>query len=177
MANPSNKTPFNIAQQEADATARLNTAQSEFKKLKAGEAKYIEERETRANEKLAVLDSEIENARRILDTIIDEITKASERYGEKLTGFADGMNNFVDRADGLLETAQNLRETGKRVVTELHKRVEKVDEAQTRLSEWEVDLKKREKGIEKKSKQAKADLTQAEDLAYWHRSGKTYTEK
>jgi chromosome segregation ATPase len=170
-------TEYSIAQQEAQATAKLNTAQNDFKKLQEDEEKYLTEREARAEAKLEVQEKAIGNAERILDTVIKEIKEKWEQCFEKLKGLAEKMNSLADRIDNITESADNLKETSEKLLKEANKRIAEVDKATTRMSQWEKDLKGREDEVTEKHTDAKKKLKEAEDLAYWHTEGKRYTHK
>lgn len=166
-----------IAQLEMEAATRLQNARRDFDALKRDEEKYLKDRESKVQTLLADLMRRGDSAFKVLTDITDHIGKEMREHTARFADFAKGLVSLLNRAENIMDSANRIEERAKDTLAIYQKMNADLVEKTSQLSELEKQIKSREREVERRDKVAEAKLSEAKELAYWHKSGKRYNKK
>lgn len=166
------------ATKEAEASKRVNDARNQLNILRENKEKFLEERETEANEHLQEVNDATETANGFIGKVTKEIEVLGDTLNAKYTTFLDALASLLDLAKGIAEKTDDTNRALTKAKEHLERRCETLDILIQEANDFAKDLKTRDKEVELKLKKADAKLQKAKDIAYWHKNGGVvYTDK
>lgn len=168
---------FDLAQAEAQAVSRLQTARRDFDVVKREEEKYLKDRESKAQALVARIVSRGESAQTFLEAVISKIAKRTTEYKAKCAEFTRGLFSALNRVDKILDITNRIMDKGQQTLDVCGSTLEAVDAHITKLLTLEKEIEKREREVMRREKEADRKLKKAVDIADWVRSGKRYNSK
>ena len=168
---------YDVAQQAANETMRLQKTRRDFAQLQKDEEKYLAEREVRAIEKLAGIQKQIDSSASFLGSVTDKIGKAISEYKIRFETFVNKFVLLLKRSDDIIKSVALLKLKSDKLKEFLDKKYSELQGFEGRLSDWEKELLSREESAKQLNKEADEKLAEALELADWVHSGKRYTIK
>ena len=170
-------TDYDVAKKASDETLRLQTARRDFAQLQKDEEKYLGEREARAIEKLAKIQTQIDSSTSLFGSIVDRVGKQIGEYRTRFESFVNRFTILLKRSDDIIKSVGLLRSKTDKLKEFLDKKLIDLSGFEGRLSAWEHELVGREELVKELHKEANEKLAEAEQLADWANSGQRYTIK
>lgn len=158
-------------------TEQLMKVRRDFADLKKDEEKYLHDREVKAQALLKDIHKQIGDAEKMLGSVQDKILQRLKDFGENVDTLLRGLSSMLDRTEATVEKSDGIIKKSEKASDILKGAFEHVTKLTGKMSEFEKDLKEKEVKINKKNKDADKKLEEAENLAYWHKEGKTYKGK
>lgn len=168
---------FDIAQQEMEAAKRLQESRRALDTLKREEDQYLKDRESKAQSMLAGLFKKAEAAEKILTELTQHIGKQAKLHAERFREFASRLVSLLDRAGKIMDQANAIQARAEETLEIYKKMNADLSAKSAELSALEKQVKSREREVERRGKEADDKLRKAEELAYWHKTGKRYNGK
>ncbi len=168
---------YDVQNQAVKETKKLQVARRGLTKLQEDEDKFLANREKKAQARLETVHTHIEGANSLLASITKKIVKKINDYRERFETFASGLSSALAKTDEILDRADDLQATSQKLFDVITGKYEELQEMEGELGKFDKELVKREKEVEEKNKKADKKLEEAENLAYWHKSGQRYSTK
>lgn len=166
---------YDVERKAAEATETLQQARRDLAQTQKDEAKYLADRESKAQALLAGITKRIGSATALLSSVTDKLKLKAGELSERLQEFARGLVSVLDRAKKAAEKTENALEGARKTLGIYTTLLEQVRGKIQEVSDWEKEVEERERTAAALEEKAQSELAEALQIADWHNSGDRYT--